>query len=705
MIHRRRLVSATVTAGASLVLLAWMGHAQEPLSSTPFTGPEFVEADCPMPFDHPRGLHVDCGYVSVLEDRGRPDGNVIRLAVARLRASVPSPHPDPVIYLAGGPGAGGPGASGLEQIERFIDDARFIWEERDLILLDQRGVGHSEPRLECPAYLRERAGLRDLGVNPDEDPQRTVDALLKCKRTLSEQGIDVSAYTAVAVAADVVDLAAAMGYEIYNLYGSAFGTKLALTVMRNFPGKLRGVILDGVQPPQVNLTETTYANAASALEALFRHCEANRECAQRYPDLEQDLWQMVDRYTEHPTTTSKFAPYVSESSDEEVDGHFMMWRVMGSLVSDSWIPYLPFLLHRIADGDRDVISAFIVPLGRIRRSPIDNTAAWASLLCHSEGRFTDRSRVLADRAAHPRMVDPETPDLIPALCAVWHDPTVEPVDRTPVASDIPTLLLSGEFDPTTPPRWADLAAEALSRSYSFVVPMAGHGVGVDTPCGRKLVEAFLDTPSHDPSPACDPIADRNEHRFRTIFLNRGMRMNMVPSVKTWTLGYGALAVLLIHLSAMIGWALGAAFQRFRHSPDTTPRSVRPRTTAAALLAVSVGFWWLTSAGRDVLFIVVFHLWFPWVPRWFVDSFFVFTAPIDLRLMSDEMLRNFGYYPWVRPLFVIPYLTSAATLYVLYLAFRSWRETWWNGFGRVHYSIVAITLAWYPLHLALWGFIP
>ncbi len=117
MIHRRRLVSAAVPAAVAL-LLAWMGHAQEPPASTPFTGPEFVEADCPMLFDRPRGLHVDCGYVSVLEDRGRPDGNVISLAVARLRGSSLSSHPDPVLYLGG--------ASAMERIDRFIDDARFI---------------------------------------------------------------------------------------------------------------------------------------------------------------------------------------------------------------------------------------------------------------------------------------------------------------------------------------------------------------------------------------------------------------------------------------------------------------------------------------------------------------------------------------------------------------------------------------------------
>ena len=700
MIHRRRLVSAAVPAGVALVLLAWMGHAQEPPSSTPFTGPEFVEADCPMWFDRPRGLRVDCGYVSVLEDRGTPDGNVIRLAVARLRGSSPSPHPDPLIYLAGGPGA-----SALESIDWFIDSARFIWKERDLILLDQRGIGHSEPRLECPDYRRQNAELRELDLNPDEELQRRVDALLACKRTLSEQGIDVSAYSPEAVAADVVDAVEAMGYRAYNLYGSSYGTTLALAVMRDFPDNLRGAVLDGVLPPQVNLTESTYANAASALEAFLRQCEADRECVQRYPDVEQELWQVVDRYAEHPTTTSYFDTYVNEYYEEDVNGYFLLRRVLGSLRSTSWIPYVPFLLHHIARGNEVVAGAFIAPTSRGRRSAIDNTGAWASLWCYSEGRFTDRTGILADRGAHPRLVDPENRDLVPSLCARWHDPTAQPVDRTPVTSDVPTLLLSGQFDPTTPPRWAELAAETLSRSHSFVVPMAGHGVGMDTPCGRQLVESFLDTPRHDPSPACARIAAGRKHGFRTIYLNRGMRMNKrEPGVRNLALGYGALAVLAVHLSALIGWLLGAALRRSRHLPDTTPPSVRPRTIAAALIGVSVGFWWSVNAGEDVLFPVVFHLWFPWMPHWVVDAFFVFTAPSEARLTSDEVIWNFGYYPWVRPLFIIPYVTAAATLYVLYLAFRSWREKWWNRFGRVHYSVVAITLAWYPFHLAFWGFI-
>ncbi len=709
MVDRRRLARVAVPAVAALMLLGWMGHAQEPPSSTPFSGPEFVEADCPMWFDRPRGVHVDCGYVSVLEDRGTPDGNVIKLAVSRLRGLSPSPNPDPVIYLAGGPGA-----SALERIDWFIDDARFIWKERDLILMDQRGIGHSEPRLECPDYRRRRAELRGLDLNPDEELRQQVDSLLACKRTLSEHGIEMSAYTLDAVAADVVDLVAAMGYEAYNLYGSSFGTTLALTVMRDFPANLRGVILDGVLPPQVNFTETIHANAASALEAFLGHCEADPQCAGRNPDLEQEMWQVVDRYAEQPTTTRYRDTYVHEYYEEEVNGYFVLWRVLGSLRSASWIPYVPFLLHHIAGGNDVVAGAFIAPTSRGIRSAIDNTAAWASLWCYSEGRFTDRTGILADRAAHPRLADPEIRDLVPALCAGWHDPTAEPVDRTPVASDVPTLLLSGQFDPTTPPRWAELAARTLSRSYSFVVPMAGHGVGIDTRCGRRLVEAFLDMPSDDPSPTCFPIADRERSGFRTIYLNRGLRVRTLERITSQRVGVrslvpwvGVTVALALHLSALIVWSLGAVLGRAGSRTElAAPRVGRPRAAAAAVIAISVGFSWSVGAAEAELFRLAMIYWIPSLPHWlFRYVHFVFIAPDELRLMSDEVVQNFGYYPWVRPLFVIPYLTAAATVYVLYLALRSWREKWWTRRSRVHYSIVAITLAWYPFHLVYWGFIP
>ena len=221
------------------------------------------------------------------------------------------------------------------------------------------GTGRSEPLLECPDYQGRKAELRKLDLDPDEALRREVDALLACKRTLSEEGIDMSAYSPQAVAADVADLAAAMGYETYNLHGTSFGTNLALTVVRDFPEGFRAVVLDGVWPLQVTAAEARHVNAASALQALFRHCAADPGCSRLHPELEQELWQVVDRYEGLPTTTWTFDHDPSERFEVKVDGHFILERVLVSLRSHSWIPYVPFLLHRIAGGDHEVASAFI----------------------------------------------------------------------------------------------------------------------------------------------------------------------------------------------------------------------------------------------------------------------------------------------------------------------------------------------------------
>ena len=122
--------------------------------------------------------------------------------------------------------------------------------------------------------------------------------------------------------------------------------------------------------------------------------------------------------------------------------------------------------------------------------------------CYSVGPLLDHTKIAADRAAHPRYVDPEHRYLAPALCDRWNDRSTDPIENEAVVSDIPTLLLSGQFDPTTPPRWADLAAETLSNSYSFVIPMAGHLVGIETPCGQKLMGSFLYRPDQSPDSSC-----------------------------------------------------------------------------------------------------------------------------------------------------------------------------------------------------------
>ena len=477
---------AAVIALAVIALVARQAHAQEPSAPGPQAfKPEFSPGACPEHLDVPHDAFLTCGYVTVLEDRAKPDGRTIELYVVRIRALSPIRHPDPVIYLAGGPGG-----SATRRTQRFLDQGRSLWTGRYLVLFDQRGIGGSRPRLECAQYRHDYADIRNRDLDPDEELEWSVEALLDCKRTLTDQGIDLGAYTSASTAADVADIVSAMGFDSFNLYGASYGTLLALTVMRDFPAGVRSVILDGVLPLQIRWHETYYAELAAAVDRFFRHCEADPVCSTQHPDLEETFWRAVDRYTAAPFTLEYYDRYADEYVEEEFDGDFVASLLATSLRSERWIPYLPLLVSEIAAGNDFVADAWARPVSWDDSEPIDNTAAWASMSCYSDGSLLDHAKVAADRAAHPRYVDPESRHLPPALCDRWNDRPTDPIESEAVVSDIPTLLLSGQFDPTTPPRFADIAAETLGNSYTFVIPMAGHGVGIDTPCGRRLMKSF-----------------------------------------------------------------------------------------------------------------------------------------------------------------------------------------------------------------------
>ena len=176
------------------------------------------------------------------------------------------------------------------------------------------------------------------------------------------------------------------------------------------------MILDGVWPPQVIATEARHANAASALQALFRRCEADPECAQRYPDLEQEsLAGGRPHYEEHPTTAEYFDYYLSEPFKEEVDGHFTLRKGLQSLQR----PFVDSVSCRsccteIRRRRPSMSPEAFYRYRHIVQASIDDSAAWASLLCHAEGRFADRrGGPRGSRRVHPRMVDPDAPDLVP----------------------------------------------------------------------------------------------------------------------------------------------------------------------------------------------------------------------------------------------------------------------------------------------------
>ncbi len=204
--------------------------------------PIFEPAPCA--FAVPSGYQPECGYLFVPENRARAGSPMIRLHIAVFRSHAGFPALDPVVHLAGGPGSSSLAVADYV-LGRGLD---AVLARRDLIFFDQRGTGSSIPRLDCP----EREAITSLllsGSLSDEESQAAVqEAFRRCRERLTAQGVDLSAYNSAASAADLNDLRLALGYETLNLYAVSYGTRLALTLMRDHPAAVRSAVLDSAYP-------------------------------------------------------------------------------------------------------------------------------------------------------------------------------------------------------------------------------------------------------------------------------------------------------------------------------------------------------------------------------------------------------------------------------------------------------------------------
>src|SRR2546421_9133219 len=447
------------------------------------------------------GRDVRCGAVVVPEDRSVPHGPTIRLAVAIFKSPRPHPAPDPFVFLQGGPGGAliddlGSAITKQTRTTNFPAD-------RDLILLDQRGTGLSQPSLACKetTALDYRTLRQHLSSQRQADLQ--VQAAQQCRTRLVASGINLNAYTTQADAADVADLRVALGYGALNLYAVSYGTRLALTVMRTHPQGIRSVILDSVEPPGVNAISSPFASTTRAFAMLFNGCAAAAACNAAFPHLQQTFYRVVQRLNAQPVTIRTKDPTTGKTYTVLLTGDRMIDLLFSALYYTPFIPALPGMIV-LADRGNFAFPAAIYGLLELIDASI-NQGVYYSVECSEDAPFTTAQQVRTDA----RVLDPVIrPDLLVGqlgelrVCQGWHVRPVPAAQRQSVTSAIPTLILSGQYDPITPPAASLQAAKTLRHSYRFVFPGTGHGVYQTHNCPNRIVVAFEDDPAHRPDARC-----------------------------------------------------------------------------------------------------------------------------------------------------------------------------------------------------------
>jgi len=467
----------------------------------------FEPAPCPfeLPPGQVEGETVECGYLVVPEDRADPDTDTIRLAVAIFHPPGGATEPDPIIYLVGGPGA-----SILELLYLSFDKAfaPVFVTNRDLILFDQRGVGLSEPALDCPDASELGLELLDYELDGEQLTDEEIDnlfgeAFMACEQDLSAIA-DLAAYNTVASAADVNDLRIALGYDQVNLWGGSYGTRLALGVMRDYPEGLRSVVLDSVYPPDVNMYLESPASLNRSLNLLFEACAADEACDAAFPHLRQLFFDTVERLDADAVDTVITNPLTGESYDALLTGDGLFGLVFQLLYETEVLPGLPQLVYDASQGNFDTINRIRGAL--LAQSTISSPGMMFSVQCNEELAFSSLEEFEAVLADYPELAGFFEDSMLgyPAfhVCTYWGSGQAAAIENEPVSSDVPTLVMQGEYDPITPPDWGRNAAETLENGHFFEYPGVGHGASVVAGCPCEMLIAFLNDPAHAPDDSC-----------------------------------------------------------------------------------------------------------------------------------------------------------------------------------------------------------
>jgi pimeloyl-ACP methyl ester carboxylesterase len=506
----RPLLRLALSAALIFVTLAALSIPLPARAQVALPG-SFTPAECPIPI--PEGLSADCGYLTVAESRQRAASTrTIRLAVATLRSPNPSKAADPALLLSGGPGQ-----PALPLLPVVAAAYAPVLAQRDIVFIDQRGTGFSQPALNCASSevtpTARTGGLLTLGAQPDQRPvvlQLQVAQLLECGRQLRAQGIDLSAYNTVENAADLEDLRRALGVSQWNLIGASYGTRLALTAMQYRPETIRSAVLDSVYPLEENFHTGAFASYNQALNGLFAACAADASCNAAYPQLDAAFDTVIARLNadaaQVPLRNLESGELITYLPVTGVDVSSIIFQL---LYGTEAIPLLPRLISETAAGNYNLLSVLLSILllqSQPGEVPLVSQGMQVAVQCNEDATFAKPRDFVAARDANRRASAlafiSTFNEAYLEVCAAWGLRATNPAENAPVRSDVPALLIGGELDPITPVQNAYQQARNLSRSTVVIVPRGGHTPSFSSPCLAGAVAAFLANPGQGPDTRC-----------------------------------------------------------------------------------------------------------------------------------------------------------------------------------------------------------
>lgn len=418
-------------------------------------------------------MKARCGELTRPLDPSDSNSPSIHLAVAVVPALTLEPQPDPLVPIAGGPGQ-----STIEFFAAYAGAFEDIRRNRDIVLMDQRGTGESAP-LDC--------GLDDEMPGREFSPEQ---AARDARRCLDELEHDPRFFTTSVAVTDLEALRRTLGVPAFNVYGISYGTRVAQHFARRYPDSTRTVILDGVVPPQIALGPAIATEAQEALEAIFARCAESAPCDTAFPGISQEFQVLKARLAAEPVLVDVPDPVAARPETFS----FGSTELAGALRILSYHPntvaLMPLLIHEAYGSNYRPIAAQYLMTARSVAESL-SIGMHNAVVCTEDAPFFEGENVSRE-ALESTYLGPLQLDTLEAMCNVWPQGVLDEDLRTPLATDKPVLLLSGDADPITPPRFAELAAVEMTNAKLLVGHDQGHGQLART-CIPQIMAGFVDT--------------------------------------------------------------------------------------------------------------------------------------------------------------------------------------------------------------------
>ncbi len=538
----------------------------------------FLE-DCQSFKDDPR---IQFAFITVPENHENPDGRFLKLAFVLIKSANANPEPDPIIYLHGGPGGI---ALSSARINAFKNHP--FSQNRDIILMDFRGIGFSEPAF-CPEFQETLSQIIAENLTPPEATEKTLRQLSDCFNKLKAEGINISNYNSAEVVKDLEMLRIALGIHQWNLWGISYGTWVAQTYMRDYPESVRCAILDSPVPMGEAAWGDEIIKYKRSLDAFFKACKENPACRNAFPDLEERFYNAMNSVKDKPLTVK-----YKNGPDGFVYLNFqdMHLAIQQMLYSPAYYPLIPWLIKGIEERNKDIFNN-LTP--QLLDKTLDNSdAMFVTVMKYDNGLILNDFQTETDDPLHDALnYFDNTILMLKQLDFIGQDS----LETRPVFSVISSLILVGSIDPITPPSDAHLLKQSLPNSFLFEFPGRGHGLTRNTECAKSIACNFLNDPLTAPDFDCignmeaDPVNWVTKMYYNPRVATMGQQMLME---KRWYLLGGVVLLVLSFIISMVS-ALINLFKRAsgQSNPPVQIRNIVTRISALLAILLFSGLIWL-----------------------------------------------------------------------------------------------------------------